>query len=184
MIYEIDDIGRFPQVANFISSCRLVKPAHESAGKKHGSKNSKIGNLHLKWAFSEAACLFLKGNPRAKKYHERLVSKYGKAKALTILAQKPGRTVYTILKRGNPCNCSIQTSSLGHKRISGTAEQAPRITGTTHEQALLYGANSGRPATLIPLNRGCKDSLIYKDSYHAALTAWRTMCSVSRFLRR
>ncbi len=56
MIYEIDDITRFQRIGNFISYCRLVKPAHESAGKKHGSGNSKIGNVHLKWAFSEAAC--------------------------------------------------------------------------------------------------------------------------------
>ena len=56
MIYEIDDITRFQRIGNFISYCRLVKPAHESAGKKQGSKNSKIGNVHLKWAFSEAAC--------------------------------------------------------------------------------------------------------------------------------
>ena len=90
------------KIGNFISYCRLVKPAHESAGKKHGSKNSKIGNVHLKWAFSEAACLFLRGNERGKKYHERLVTKYGKAKALSIIAQKLGRTVYIILKRRMP----------------------------------------------------------------------------------
>ena len=90
------------KIGNFISYCRLVKPAHESAGKKHGSKNSKIGNVHLKWAFSEAACLFLRGNERGKEYHERLVSKYGKAKALSIIAQKLGRTVYIILKLRMP----------------------------------------------------------------------------------
>ena len=37
--YEIDDIDRFPRVGNFVSYCRLVKPAHESAGKKQGAKN-------------------------------------------------------------------------------------------------------------------------------------------------
>ena len=62
MLYEIHDISRFPTVADFISYCRLVKPQRESAGKKSGSRNSKIGNAHLKWAFSEAAVLFLKGN--------------------------------------------------------------------------------------------------------------------------
>jgi len=102
MIYEIHDIRRFPSVGDFISYCRLVKPARESAGKNQGSKNSKIGNVHLKWAFSEAACLFLKGNPPAKELHQRLVSKYGKAKALSIIAQKLGRTVYSILKHRQP----------------------------------------------------------------------------------
>lgn len=102
MIYEIHDIRRFPRVGDFISYCRLVKPARESAGKNQGSKNSKIGNVHLKWAFSEAACLFLKGNPPAKELHQRLVSKYGKSKALSIIAQKLGRTVYSILKHRQP----------------------------------------------------------------------------------
>jgi transposase len=102
MIYEIHDIRRFPSVGNFISYCRLVKPARESAGKRQGSKNSKIGNVHLKWAFSEAACLFLRANPPAKEYHCILVSKYGKAKALSIIAQKLGRTVYSMLKNRQP----------------------------------------------------------------------------------
>jgi transposase len=102
MIYEIHDIRRFPRVGDFISYCRLVKPARESAGKNQGSKNSKIGNVHLKWAFSEAACLFLRANPPAKELHQRLVSKYGKSKALSIIAQKLGRTVYSILKHRQP----------------------------------------------------------------------------------
>lgn len=104
MIYEIHEINRFGKIGNFISYCRLVKPAHESAGKKMGSRGSKIGNAHLKWAFGEAACLFLRGNKRAEEYHERLVSKYGKAKAMSIIAQKLGRTVYTMLKRKQPFN--------------------------------------------------------------------------------
>jgi transposase len=102
MIYEIHDIRRFPTVGDFISYCRLVKPARESAGKKQGSKNAKIGNVHLKWAFSEAAFLFLRANSPAKELHQRLLSKYGKAKALSIIAQKLGRTVYSILKHRQP----------------------------------------------------------------------------------
>jgi len=102
ILYEIHDISRFPKVGNFISYSRLVKCAHESAGKRMKAKNTKIGNVHLKWAFSEAACLFLRGNERAQHYHEKLVSRYGKAKALSIIAQKLGRTVYTMLKRRTP----------------------------------------------------------------------------------
>jgi transposase len=88
ILYEIHDINRFPKVGTFISYARMVKCAHESAGKRKTGKNSKIGNVHLKWAFSEAACLFLtlRGNERAKLYHQKLVSRYGKAKALSIIA--------------------------------------------------------------------------------------------------
>lgn len=104
MLYEIHDINRFPSVADFISYCRLVKPKRESAGKASPSRNSKIGNVHLKWAFSEAAVLFLKGNEAAKKVHQRRVSKYGKSKALAILAQKLARSVYFMLKRKEAFN--------------------------------------------------------------------------------
>jgi transposase len=50
IFYEIHDINRFPKVGTFISYARLVKCAHESAGKRRTGKNSKIGNVHLKWA--------------------------------------------------------------------------------------------------------------------------------------
>jgi transposase len=42
-------------VQDFASYCRLVKWAKESNGKRSGTTGSKIGNAHLKWAFSEAA---------------------------------------------------------------------------------------------------------------------------------
>jgi len=55
LLYEIHDIERFPRVQDFASYCRLVKCARESAGKRSGTSGTKIGNAHLKWAFSEAA---------------------------------------------------------------------------------------------------------------------------------
>ena len=99
ILYEIHDIARFPTVQDFVSYCRLVKPPRESAGKRHGTSNKKIGNAHLKWAFSEAAVLFLRGNPQGMKFKKRLENKHGKSKALSILAHKLGRATYYILKR-------------------------------------------------------------------------------------
>ena len=99
ILYEIHTIERFPRVQNFASYCRLVKCARESAGKKHGTSGKKIGNPHLKWVFSEAATLFLRQNPEARKYKEKLARKHGKSKAMTILAHKLARTTYFMLKR-------------------------------------------------------------------------------------
>ena len=65
---------------------------------KCGSGGSKIGNVRLKWAFSEAVVFFLNGNDPAKKYLDRLTRKHGKSKALSILAHKLGRAVYFMLK--------------------------------------------------------------------------------------
>lgn len=102
ILYEIQDIQRFPAVGNFISYSRLVKCPHESAGKRVKGGHNKIGNSHLKWAFSEAAVLFLRNNEPGKKLQQRLVSRYGKAKALSLIAQKIGRTVFYMLKRKEP----------------------------------------------------------------------------------
>jgi len=99
ILYEIHDINRFATVQDFVSYARLVKCAKESAGKRHGTSGQKIGNVHLKWAFSEASVLFLRANPAGQRYVDKLTSKHGKAKALSILAHKLGRAVYYMLKR-------------------------------------------------------------------------------------
>ena len=99
LLYEIHDIQRFPRVQDFVSYCRLVKCAKESAGKRYGTSGTKIGNAYLKWAFSEAAVLFLRTNPAGQKYLARLEKKHGKGKALTVLAHKLARAVYHMLKR-------------------------------------------------------------------------------------
>lgn len=102
LLYEIDDLQRFPRVQGFLSYARLVKGKHESDGKIKKSTGAKIGNVHLKWAFSEAACLFLRWNTPARKYFARIEKKHGKGKALSILAAKLGRAVYYMLLRKKP----------------------------------------------------------------------------------
>ena len=99
LLYEIHDIRRFPEVGQFLSYARLVRCAHESAGKKQGTGGNKIGNAHLKWAFAEAACLFLRENEQAKKWLARREKKHGKARALGALAARLGRTVYHLLRK-------------------------------------------------------------------------------------
>jgi transposase len=99
LLYEMHDIARFPRVQDFVSYCRLVKCAKESAGKRYGTSGTKIGNAYLKWAFSEAAILFLRNNPAGQKYLVRLEKKHGKGNALTVLAHKLARAVYYMLKR-------------------------------------------------------------------------------------
>jgi len=99
LLYEMHDIARFPRVQNFVSYCRLVTCAKESAGKRYGTSGTKIGNAYLTWAFSEAAVLCLRNNPAGQKYLARLEHKYGKGKALTVLVHKLARAVYHMLKR-------------------------------------------------------------------------------------
>ena len=98
IIYEIGSIDRFASVQKFASYSRLVKCKAESAGKTYGTQGNKIGNAHLKWAFSEAAVLYLRGNEKAQKYLLKLQKRMSKAKALSALAHKLGRCIYFMLK--------------------------------------------------------------------------------------
>jgi transposase len=99
LLSDIHDMHRFPSVQDFVSSCRLGKCARESAGKRYGTSGKKIGNAHLKWAFSAAAVLFLRTKPAGQPHLARLEHQHGKGKALTIRAHTLARAVYDMLKR-------------------------------------------------------------------------------------
>jgi transposase len=100
ILYEIHDVTRFDRVQEFASYARLVKCVKTSGGKKLGTGGAKMGNVHLKWAFSEAAVLFLRHTKDGKKILAGIEKKHGKGKALSILAHKIGRAVFYMLSRG------------------------------------------------------------------------------------
>jgi transposase len=100
ILYEIHDIHRFDRVQEFASYARLVKCQKQSGGRTLGTSGAKMGNVHLKWAFSEAAVLFLRHTQDGKKLLAAMAKKHGKGKALSILAHKIGRAVYYMLSRG------------------------------------------------------------------------------------
>jgi transposase len=99
MLDEIHDIHRVPRVQDFVSYCRLVKCAKDSAGKRDRTSGKNIGNASLKGAFSEAAVLFLRHNPAGQKFLAKLAHRHGKGKALPVLAHKLTRAVYYLLTR-------------------------------------------------------------------------------------
>ena len=98
-LYEMHDSTRFPRAPDFVSYCRLVKGAKASGGKRYGTSGQKIGHAYLKGAFSEAAVLFRRHNPQGQKFLARLEKKHGQGKALTIVAHKLARAVYSMLIR-------------------------------------------------------------------------------------
>lgn len=103
LLYEIQNIRRFDSVQGFLSYCCLVKCNKTSDNKLKGVGSSKRGNHHLKWAFSEAAALFLRSNPKGQKLQSQLVKRHGsKKKALAILAAKLARALYFMLQRNKP----------------------------------------------------------------------------------
>jgi len=100
LLYEMHGVARFDSAGQFLSYARLVRCAHVSAGKKLGWGGKKIGNAHLRWAFAEAACLFLRCSERAKKWKDKQASQRGEGKALAILSARLGRSVYHMLRKG------------------------------------------------------------------------------------
>jgi transposase len=99
LLYEVHDIDRFADEGRFLAYARLVGGVRESAGKSKGTAGRKIGNAHLKWAFSEATCLLIRELPRAKTWVARRERKLGKKRALGALAARLGRTVYHLWRK-------------------------------------------------------------------------------------
>jgi transposase len=97
--YEMHDITRFPRVQDLIFYCRLIKCAKQSAGKRDGTSGTKLGHAYLQWAFSETAVLLLRENPPGQQSLTRLEKTHGQGQALTVLAPKLARAVYSMFKR-------------------------------------------------------------------------------------
>jgi transposase len=81
MLDALHAMARFPRGQDFVSYGRFVTCATEAAGKCYGTAGPTIGTASLKWAFSEAAVLFLRDNPAGQKYLARLEKKRGPGKA-------------------------------------------------------------------------------------------------------
>jgi transposase len=102
LLYEIHNIGRFASVGDFLSYSRLVRGSHTSAGKTYAATGKKIGNVHLKWAFSEAVPLLKRQCEAAAQYAARIEKQHNKARAMSLLAVKLGRGVYYMLRHKQP----------------------------------------------------------------------------------
>ena len=131
LLYELHNVARFDHVGQFLSYARLVTCAHESGGKKLGSGGKKIGNAHLRWAFGEAVCLFLRASDRAKKFKQKLQQQRGEGKALGILAARLGRAVYHMLRKKEAFDeerfwqGGRRTGSTGQAAVTGSSSLLP-----------------------------------------------------------
>jgi transposase len=121
LLYERHDVQRFDHVGQFLSYARLVRCAHESAGKKVGSGGKKIGNAQLRWAFGEAACLFLRSSERAKKWKQKQQAQRGEAKALAILAARRGRAVYHLRRKREAFDETRFWQGGGRRSVTGSS---------------------------------------------------------------
>src|SRR5262249_2114699 len=116
LLYEIHQVVRFEQVGQFLSYARLVRCEHESAGKKLGWSGKKIGNAHLRWAFAEAACLFLRASERARQWKQRQGRSTGRRRCWASWRRE---------WRGRSTTCCARRKP-STRSASGTARRAPR----------------------------------------------------------
>lgn len=101
ILYEMDTYERFPSVQKFSSYSRVVRCQRESSGKRTDNLNQKVGNPYLKWAFSEASVFSQRSEAIALLY-KKLVFKYGKSRALTVLSHKIASAVFRMLQKKEP----------------------------------------------------------------------------------
>jgi transposase len=80
-LYAIQAIQRFPRGPDCVSSCRLVKWAKASAGKRSGTAGTKLGHASLQGACSEAAVLCLRSNAAGQQSLARLENTHGQGNA-------------------------------------------------------------------------------------------------------
>ena len=98
IMLETGSVDRFPQVGNYASYCRKVPTRWLSAGKGKGKGNKKNGNKYLAWAFSEAAAMTRRLDPKMKAYYDRKASRTNLMVAHSALAHKLCRAAYYIIR--------------------------------------------------------------------------------------
>jgi transposase len=135
LLYEMHQVQRFERVGQFLSYARLVRCVHESAGKKLGSGSKKIGNAHLRWAFAEAVCLFLRGSERARQWKQKQEKKHGSAKVLGILAARLARAVYHMLRKQEAFDEQRFWNGPAKARPEATAASRPATTSGSRSRS-------------------------------------------------
>ena len=99
---ETGDIGRFDGAGNFTSYARTVDSRRESNGKKKGAGNTKCGNKHLAWAFTEAAHFAVRYDETIRRWFQRKCSKTLQVVAIKAVAHKLARACFHVMKEGVP----------------------------------------------------------------------------------
>jgi len=102
IMLETGPVSRFPTVGDYVSYCRKVDSKWESNGKKKGKGNKKSGNRHLAWAFSEAAELARRYDPRARAFYQRKARARNFMVAYQALAHKLARAAYCMMRDDVP----------------------------------------------------------------------------------
>ena len=113
---EIDDIERFPTVKQFLSYCRLVPGADNSAGKSRHRSGSKAGNVYLKLAFSHAGTRAIQYYPEIKAFYKAKVRRKPVRIARTLVSLEIARIVFQVLKNRKDFNGLFKNQQLSRTK--------------------------------------------------------------------
>ena len=103
IMLEIDTIERFGSEGQFLSYCRLV-PAARNSARGIRQRTSKDGNRYLSLAFSHAAVRSAQHYKEIKRFYQRKKRKKPQAIARTLVAKELARIVYHVLKKQEDFN--------------------------------------------------------------------------------
>jgi transposase len=120
---EIDGIKRFPSPSQFVSYCRLVPGADNSAGRQRHRSGSKQGNRYLKIAFSHAGIRAVQYYPEIRAFYKAKTRRKPLRIARNVVALEIARIVYQVLSTGEDFNNKFKNKSLSRKKQS----QWPRL---------------------------------------------------------
>jgi transposase len=102
VVYEIDQVKRFPSPKKLHSYAGLVPSTHASGGKSYHGRLIKAANHYLKWAMVEAVWPAIRHDPSLRLYFNRIKMKNGKNAAKIAVARRLLTIVYRILKNKRP----------------------------------------------------------------------------------
>jgi len=115
IMLEIDTINRFASEGQFLSYCRLVPGAKNSAGRTR-QRASKDGNRYLKLAFTHAAVRAIQHYKEIKCFYRSKRRNKPEAIARTLVAKELARIVYQVLDKQENFNGCFKGVPLSRKK--------------------------------------------------------------------
>lgn len=94
---EIGDISRFITADKLVSWCGLCPTVHQSGSTMYMGRMKKDGNKKINWIMTQAANTASRTDERMKKYYTRIAKRHGHHVAITHVANKMIRIMWSML---------------------------------------------------------------------------------------
>ena len=94
---EIGDISRFRTASKLVSWCGLCPTVHQSGNSMYMGRMKKDGNKKINWIMIQAANTASRTDERMKKYYTRIAKRHGHHVAITHVANKMIRIMWSML---------------------------------------------------------------------------------------